>query len=269
MALTHRSDGPLVSGRHHSGDRGLGVLGSSVPTGGVHGGSYLAQAVALYGLAGNEVRGLITAPPTGLTYFWADESGAFEAEGADGVYTWQFRLIVDGVTHPADDGFGAGIWRVELVFGTSGQASGSASLDPIVATGSAQSAPAGAATGSASFDPIVATGSASPAGPSGEATGSASLAAITATGSATGDSLAPGVASGSASLAPIVAIGSASSGGTSLESVEARSAIALEAADRSPITQAIVSRGAIVQTIAAPSPIRQKIEAQSPIPGDN
>lgn len=93
---------PLISGALVIGNRGLGVLGSSVPSTGDNGAGYLYNDLSLPADANKEVRGLIlTQPSAGTLYAYEDSS--FEFTGApDGTYTFTYRLYVDG----ADTGVG-------------------------------------------------------------------------------------------------------------------------------------------------------------------
>lgn len=93
---------PLISGALVVGNRGLGVLGSDIPSAGDNGAGYLYNDLSLPADASKEVRGLIlTQPSAGMLYAYEDSS--FEFTGApDGVYTFTYRLYVDG----ADTGVG-------------------------------------------------------------------------------------------------------------------------------------------------------------------
>lgn len=93
---------PLISGALVVGNRGLGVLGSAVPSTGDNGAGYLYNDLSLPADASKEVRGLIlTQPSAGTLYAYEDSS--FEFTGApDGSYTFTYRLYVDG----ADTGVG-------------------------------------------------------------------------------------------------------------------------------------------------------------------
>lgn len=93
---------PLISGALVCGNRGLGVLGSAVPSTGDNGAGYLYNDLSLPADANKEVRGLIlTQPSAGTLYAYEDSS--FEFTGApDGSYTFTYRLYVDG----ADTGVG-------------------------------------------------------------------------------------------------------------------------------------------------------------------
>lgn len=124
---------PLISGALVVGNRGLGVLGSAVPSTGDNGAGYLYNDLSLPADANKEVRGLIlTQPSAGTLYAYEDSS--FEFTGApDGSYTFTYRLYVDG----ADTGVGtvnlqvgspvAAVSATTALPGFSGSASQSAS----------------------------------------------------------------------------------------------------------------------------------------------
>lgn len=100
MSVTHRSDSALIPGYHHSGDRGLGVLGGSVPAAGANGPGYIYPSLALPADAGKEYMGRVlshTFPPGVFDY--SDESTAFSVTGApDGTYTALIELFENGVS---------------------------------------------------------------------------------------------------------------------------------------------------------------------------
>lgn len=86
----------LIAGALVCGNRGLGVLGADVPSSGDNGPGYLFNDLSLPADANREVRGLIVAPPAAGT-FLAYEDSSFEFYGApDGVYSFTYRLFVDG-----------------------------------------------------------------------------------------------------------------------------------------------------------------------------
>lgn len=87
----------LIHGSLLVGNRGLGVLGSTVPSVGNSGAGYLYNDLNLPADADKEVRGLIlTQPGAGALYTYEDSS--FDFTGApDGNYTFTYRLYVDGV----------------------------------------------------------------------------------------------------------------------------------------------------------------------------
>lgn len=89
----------LLTGACVVGNRGLGVLGSTIRSEtatGAHGAGYLYNDW-VSGDDGKEFRGLIITPPSSGTLF-TYENGSFELTGAaDGSYTFVYRLFVDGV----------------------------------------------------------------------------------------------------------------------------------------------------------------------------
>jgi hypothetical protein len=85
----------LISGALVCGNRGLGVLGSAVPSTGDNGAGYLYNDLSLPADANKEVRGLIVTPPSAGTFF-AYEDSSFEFTAPDGAYTFTYRLYVDG-----------------------------------------------------------------------------------------------------------------------------------------------------------------------------
>jgi len=88
---------PLISGALVVGHRGLGVLGSAVPSSGDNGAGYLYNDLNLPADASKEVRGLILTQPSAGSLF-AYEDSSFEFSGApDGSYSFTYRLYVDGV----------------------------------------------------------------------------------------------------------------------------------------------------------------------------
>jgi hypothetical protein len=166
MSTTHRSDSALLPGYHHSGDRGQGVLASTIPTSGLHGPAIPYPGLNLPADAGLEIMVSILTVPSALTLFRVDEFGVVEAEGPDGVHIGTYRLWAGGVDA------GTSTWRV--TFGPVAQLSGNLVFDPIVASGSLQGVlpSSGTLSGTLVLDPILATGSlAGVLPPSGELTG--------------------------------------------------------------------------------------------------
>jgi len=86
----------LISGALVVGDRGLGVLGSEIPSTGDSGAGYLYNDLSLPTDATKEVRGLITSQPSAGTLY-AYEDSSFTFTGApDGVYSFTYQLYIDG-----------------------------------------------------------------------------------------------------------------------------------------------------------------------------
>lgn len=87
----------LISGALVVGDRGLGVLGSQVPSTGTNGASYLYNDLSLPADNDYEIRGVIETWPSAGT-LRANEEGSFTfSDAPDGQYTFTYRLYVSGV----------------------------------------------------------------------------------------------------------------------------------------------------------------------------
>lgn len=178
--MSYRYGPQLVSGAYHYGGGGQGVLGSDVPSTGLYGASYLYNDLTLPADASKEVRGLIITPPSaGTWYAWED--GSFSLVGApDGVYTFVYRLYVDGVD------LGTATDSITIGSGLSG----SATLDDIAASGGLGSTGASDLGGSATLDDITASGNLSNAGAS-DLSGGATLGGISASGNLAGGGAIP------------------------------------------------------------------------------
>lgn len=101
MAATHRSDSSAyVAGCHHSGDRGLGVLGSQIPSMGVHGPAFLYSGLSLPAEAGDEFRILILTVPVGVESLFVQEDSSATADPVpDGVYEGTYEAFKNGVSY--------------------------------------------------------------------------------------------------------------------------------------------------------------------------
>lgn len=99
MSTTHRSDGALVPGYHLSGDGGLGVLGSSIPSTGANGPGILYSGLSLPADAGSEFRVVLTSVPAGLTIFVEEDSSFTASAVADGTYVCTYDAYQDGVLY--------------------------------------------------------------------------------------------------------------------------------------------------------------------------
>ena len=87
-----------ITGAIVVGNRGLCILADNVPATGDAGASFLFNDIALPADSGKEVCGRITSWPASGT-LTAYEDGSFEFAGAaDGNYTFQYSLLVDGVS---------------------------------------------------------------------------------------------------------------------------------------------------------------------------
>jgi hypothetical protein len=144
----------LIPGALVVGDRGLGVLGSEVPSTGESGPGYLYNDLSLPADADKEVCGRVTTWPTGGTLY-AYEDSSFTYDGTTDSFWYQ--LYVDGVAtgSPVQVSLNIGVAAAALSI-TTGDAvfSGSVFVSPVTAfaitTGDAVAAfDAGAATAAA------------------------------------------------------------------------------------------------------------------------
>jgi hypothetical protein len=85
----------LIPGMLVCGNRGLGVRGSQVPASGDAGPGFLYNDLSLPADADKEVRGLIVTPPAAGTLV-VNEDSSFTFTAPDGVYSFVYRLFVDG-----------------------------------------------------------------------------------------------------------------------------------------------------------------------------
>lgn len=114
MSRTHRSDTPYTPGEHHSGDRGLGYAGSSIPSEGTHGPGLLYPGLSLPAENDDEFRLVFTSIPAGLTLETADEDSSIVAiADAPGVYVGTYDAYKNGVLYGSSAwtlNFGDGLW---------------------------------------------------------------------------------------------------------------------------------------------------------------
>lgn len=94
--MSHRYDSAWISGAHLFGNAGLGVLAETIPDDGDDGASYLYNDLSLPADNGKEICGRITTWPSSGT-LTAYEDGSFEFDAANGSYSFQYQLYVDGV----------------------------------------------------------------------------------------------------------------------------------------------------------------------------
>lgn len=127
--MSYKFGTALVPGAYHYGAGGLGIAGALVPFDGEAGASYLYNDLVLPADAEKEVRGLIETLPVGLTSFAAEEDGSFTAVGPDGIYTFVYRLYVDGVDS------GTALVTFNLGATTSGSLTGAITLADAIASG--------------------------------------------------------------------------------------------------------------------------------------
>lgn len=169
----------LITGAVVCGDRGLGVLGSTVladTATGDHGAGYLYNDVDS-GDEAKEFRGLIVTPPSAGTFF-AYEDGSFSLVAPDGAYTFVYRLYVDGVD--------LGTATASVTIGTV-NASASGSIQALSLT-----APTGTAAGTGTGTSVTASG----------ALAALTLSAITGSASAVRNVTATGDMAGITMYAP-------------------------------------------------------------------
>jgi hypothetical protein len=98
--MSYRFDAPLIASAYHFGNRGLGVLGSAIPTTGDHGGAVLANDLVLPNDSPSEFRCLLVTPPSSGTLVLY-EDGSFTFFAPDGTYSFVYRLFEDGVDRGA------------------------------------------------------------------------------------------------------------------------------------------------------------------------
>ena len=173
--MSLRVDTSLIPGALVVGHRGLGVLGSDIPSTGDNGAGYLYNDLTLPADAGKEVRGLILTQPSAGSLF-AYEDSSFEFSGApDGIYTFTYRLYVDGV----DTGTGTSTLQV----GSPVAAISVVTASPTFSGSANQSA--SCQTSATTASPVF-SGSASVDGTPAEATISVTTASPAFSGSAAG-----------------------------------------------------------------------------------
>ena len=94
--MSLRYDAPWITGAHLFGDGGLGVIGSLIPATGDNGAGYTYNDLSLPADNAKEICGRITTWPSSGT-LTAYEDTSFEFTAADGAYSFQYQLYVDGV----------------------------------------------------------------------------------------------------------------------------------------------------------------------------
>lgn len=92
--MSFRFDTPLIASSYHFGNRGLGVLGSAIPSTGTNGPSYMYNDLTLPADANKEYSGFVVTPP-GIGTFFAYEDGSFTYTGASTSFVYKLRE--DGV----------------------------------------------------------------------------------------------------------------------------------------------------------------------------
>ena len=92
--MSFRFDTPLITSAYHFGNRGLGVLGSEIPSTGTNGPSYMYNDLTLPADNAKEYSGFVVTPP-GIGTFFAYEDGSFTYTGASTSFVYKLRE--DGV----------------------------------------------------------------------------------------------------------------------------------------------------------------------------
>jgi hypothetical protein len=164
----------LISGKLVVGDRGLGVLGSTIPSTGEHGAALLYNDLDLPTENGDEFRALITTWPVGLTLF-VNEDSSFEASGADGEYVGEYEGFKNGVS------YGTAEFTITIGAAATHSTSGALAADAATVAGTSTHLTLHATTGA------LEAGSATAAGTAVHphiATGAIEAAAATVSGSA-------------------------------------------------------------------------------------
>ncbi len=127
-----------ISGAYIVGETSLGVLGAVIASDtalGEDGAGILFNDLDLPADEGKEIRALIlTAPGAGV--FFVNEDGSFTLTGApDGIYTFTYRLYVDGAASTTDIGYGAGVGHGTIAIGSQSTMSGGAVVMDMDASG--------------------------------------------------------------------------------------------------------------------------------------
>jgi hypothetical protein len=120
----------LIAGKVVVGDRGLGVLGSTIPSTGEHGAALLYNDLDLPAEDNDEFRALITDWPVGLTLF-VNEDSSFTASGADGEYVGEYEGFKNGVS------YGTAEFTITIGGATTHATSGALASDAATVAGSA------------------------------------------------------------------------------------------------------------------------------------
>lgn len=115
MSRTHRSDSAYLPGDHHSGDRGLGYAGSTIPSDGTHGPALLYPGLSLPAENDDEFRLVFTSIPAGLTLETADEDSSIVAfADSPGTYVGTYEAFKNGVS------YGSSSWTLSFGDGLTG-----------------------------------------------------------------------------------------------------------------------------------------------------
>lgn len=115
MSRTHRSDTTYLPGDHHSGDRGLGYAGSTIPSEGEHGPGLLYPQITLPAESNDEFRLVFTSIPAGVTILEASEDSSLVAEAdSPGTYSGTYDAYKNGVL------YGSSTWTLNFGDGLGG-----------------------------------------------------------------------------------------------------------------------------------------------------
>lgn len=202
----------LISGAVVVGNRGLGVLGSDIPSTGTNGASYLYADLSLPADANKEYSGFVVTPP-GVGNFFAYEDGSYTYFGQS--TTFVYKLREDGVdkgnqtiTITSPDGAAPGATLTGASTISAGAASsgaatsatapgasltGASTIAAGAASGTAAATAAGATlTGTSTIAAGAATGASAGSAPGASLTGTSTITAGAATGSGSVAATAPG-----------------------------------------------------------------------------
>ena len=115
MSKTHRSDTAYLPGEHHSGDRGLGYAGSSIPSDGTHGPGLLYPQITLPDENNDEFRLVFTNIPNGITFLEANEDSSIVViADSPGTYVGTYNAYRNGVL------YGSNTWTLNFGDGLNG-----------------------------------------------------------------------------------------------------------------------------------------------------
>lgn len=156
MSTTHRSDGPMLAGYHHSGDRGLGLLAENFPGSGSHGPSLPFPGLVFPADTGKEIIARIVTVPPLLTLFTVDELGRVQAEGPVGSHTGTAEGFANGVSY--------GQYPFYVQIGV-GNLAGGVTADDAVPSGVLSPAPPAQLAGTVVADDALASGGVGVAAP--------------------------------------------------------------------------------------------------------
>lgn len=126
MSRTHRSDTAYLPGDHHSGDRGLGFAGSTIPREGTHGPALLYPGLSLPAENDDEFRLVFTSIPIGLTLEDTGEDSSIIAfADSPGTYVGTYDAYKNGAL------YGSSTWSLSFGDGLTG----SLTFDAVLVSG--------------------------------------------------------------------------------------------------------------------------------------